>query len=89
MIGTNDLLAELGLPAGDSDDLATKDAYRRTIDACSKHGNHVGVGGLASSPDLVAEFVQMGARYVSTGTDLNFLLAAAREKAAAVVKLEL
>ena len=89
MIGTNDLLAELGLPAGDSDDLATKDAYRRTIDACSKHGNHVGVGGLASSPDLVAEFVQMGARYVSTGTDLNFLLAAAREKAAAVAKLEL
>ena len=89
MIGNNDLLAELGLPAGDSDDLATKDAYRRTIDACSKHGNHVGVGGLASSPDLVAEFVQMGARYVSTGTDLNFLLAAAREKAAAVAKLEL
>ena len=68
--------------------LAIKDAYRRTIDVCSKHGKHVGVGGLASRPDLVAEFVEIGARYVSTGTDLNFLLAAAREKAAAVVKLE-
>ena len=34
-------------------------------------------GGLASRPDLVAEFVKMGARYVLTGTDLNFLLAAA------------
>mgnify|MGYP006213406997 CR=1 FL=1 len=45
-------------------------------------------GGLASRPDLVAEFVKMGARYVSTGTDLNFLLAAAREKAAAVATLE-
>jgi len=88
MIGTNDLLAELGLPAGDFDNPAIKDAYRRTIEACSKHGKHVGVGGLASRPDLVAEFVDMGARYVSTGTDLNFLLAAAREKADVVAKLE-
>ncbi|MEC8773470.1 MAG: aldolase/citrate lyase family protein [Pseudomonadota bacterium] len=89
IIGTNDLLAELGLPAGDFDNPAIKDAYQRTIDACSKHGKHVGVGGFASRPDLVAEFVEMGARFVSTGTNLNFLLAAAREKVAAVVKLEL
>ena len=30
----------------------------------------------------------MGARYVSAGTDLTFLAAAAREKAAEVAKLE-
>lgn len=89
MIGTNDLLAELGLPAGDFDNPAIKDAYARTIEACAKHGKHVGIGGLATRPDLVAEFVKMGARYVSTGTDLGFLLAAAREKADAVSKLEL
>ena len=88
MIGTNDLLAELGLPAGEFDHPAIKDAYARTIDACAKYGKHVGVGGLASRPDLVAEFVKMGARYVSTGTDLTFLAAAAREKAAEVAKLE-
>ena len=86
MIGTNDLLAELGLPAGEFD--AIKDAYARAIDACTKYGKHVGVGGLASRPDLVAEFVKMGARYVSNGTDLTFLAAAAREKAAEVAKLE-
>ena len=88
MIGTNDLLAELGLAAGEFDHPAIKDAYARTIDACAKYGKHVGVGGLASRPDLVAEFVKMGARYVSTGTDLTFLAAAAREKAAEVAKLE-
>lgn len=87
MIGTNDMLADFGL-AGQFDHARVKDAYARTIDACAKHGKHVGVGGLASRPDLVAEFVKMGARYVSTGTDLNFLLAAAREKAAAVATLE-
>jgi 4-hydroxy-2-oxoheptanedioate aldolase len=87
MIGTNDLLADFGL-SGQFDHPRVKDAYARTIDACAKHGKHVGVGGLASRPDLVAEFVAMGARYVSTGTDLNFLLAAAREKAAAVAALK-
>ena len=33
------------------------------------------------APDLAAEFVRMGARYVSTGTDLGFLLAACTAKA--------
>ena len=48
-----------------------------------------GVGGLATRPDLVAEFVKMGARYVSTGTDLGFLLGAwtARAKPVREIKL--
>ena len=39
------------------------------------------VGGFATRPDLAAEYVRMGARYVSTGTDLGFLLAACTAKA--------
>ena len=74
MIGSNDLLADLGHP-GEYDHPKLRDAYERTIAACRKRGKHVGVGGLASRPDLVAQFVKMGARYVSTGTDLGFLMA--------------
>ena len=37
---------------------------------------------------LTAEFVKMGARYVSTGTDLGFLLSAATEQAKQVRGLE-
>jgi len=44
-------------------------------------GKHVGVGGLASRDDLMTKFVQMGARYVSTGTDLSFLIGACAAKA--------
>ena len=80
MIGSNDLLADWGL-AGQYQHARLRDAYARTIAACRKHGKHVGVGGLASRPDLAAEFVRMGARYVSTGTDLGFLLAACTAKA--------
>jgi 4-hydroxy-2-oxoheptanedioate aldolase len=80
MIGSNDFLADCGLP-GQYEHAQLREAYAKTIAACRKHGKHVGVGGLASRPDLAAEFVRMGARYVSTGTDLGFLLAAATGKA--------
>jgi 4-hydroxy-2-oxoheptanedioate aldolase len=86
MIGTNDLLADWGM-AGQYEHPRVHEAYATTIAACRRHGKHVGVGGLASRPQLAAEFVRMGARYVSTGTDLGFLLAAATAKAKEVREL--
>lgn len=88
LIGTNDLLADLGRP-GEYDHPKVRETYERTIAACRKQGKHVGVGGLASRPDLAQEFVRMGARFVSTGTDLNFLLAACTERAKQVRSLKL
>ena len=80
LIGVNDMLASLGIP-GQYEHAKVRDAYARTIAACRKHGKHVGVGGLSTRPKLAAEFIGMGARLVSTGTDIQFLLAAATEKA--------
>ena len=80
MIGSNDLLADWGLQ-GQFEHPRLREAYASTIAACRKHGKHVGVGGLATRPQLAADFVRMGARYVSTGTDLGFLLAACTSKA--------
>jgi len=80
LIGTNDLLADMGL-AGQYEHQRVREAYERTLAACRKHGKHVGVGGLATRPALAAEFVKMGARYVSTGTDLAFLLAESTARA--------
>ncbi len=75
LIGLNDLLADWGIP-GEYDDPRVREAYAKTIATCRNRGKHCGVGGLATRPDLAAEFVRMGARYVSTGTDLSFLLGA-------------
>ena len=86
LMGLNDLLADWGIP-GQYDDPRVRDAYARTITACRKQGKHAGVGGLATRPDLVAEFVKMGARYVSTGTDLNFLLGACTQRAKQVQEI--
>jgi 4-hydroxy-2-oxoheptanedioate aldolase len=80
LMGTNDFLADMGL-AGQYEHPRVRDAYARTIAACRKRGKHVGVGGLATRPALAAEFVRMGARYVSTGTDLAFLLAESSARA--------
>jgi 2-keto-3-deoxy-L-rhamnonate aldolase RhmA len=88
LVGLNDLLADWGLP-GDYDHPRVREVYASTIALCRKHGKHCGVGGLATRPDLVAEFVKMGARYVSTGTDLGFLLGACTARAKAVREIKL
>lgn len=88
MIGTNDLTADMGI-AGQYDHPRVHEAYAHTIDTCRKYGKHCGVGGLSSRPDLVAEFVKRGARYVSTGTDIGFLLAACTAKAKQVSDIQL
>jgi len=88
LIGLNDLLADWGIP-GEYDDPRVREAYAKVIAACRKRGKHCGVGGLASRPDLAAEFVRMGARYVSTGTDLAFLLAACAARAKQVKEIKL
>jgi len=87
LFGTNDLTADMGIP-GDYENPKVRDAYARAIAAAKKHGKHVGIGGLASKPKLTADFVKMGARYVSTGTDLGFLMSAATEQAKQVRALQ-
>jgi 4-hydroxy-2-oxoheptanedioate aldolase len=80
LIGANDLLADLGVP-GQFDHPRLREAYIHAIQVFRRRGKHVGVGGLGGQPGLTAEFVKLGARYVSTGTDLGFLLDAATVRA--------
>ena len=88
LVGLNDLLTDWGIP-GEYDHPRVREAYAAVIAACRRRGKHCGVGGLATRPDLVAEFVRMGARYVSTGTDLAFLLGAATTRARQVKEIAL
>ena len=80
LVGSNDLCGEIGI-AGQHDHPKLAAAFERAIAAAKAVGKHVGVGGVASRDDLMTKFVRMGARYVSTGTDMAFLMAECARKA--------
>ena len=82
------MLADCGSP-GSTIIRKVREVYSRVIEACRKHGKHCGVGGLASRPDLIAEYVRMGARYVSTGTDIGSCSRAAAETAKQIKDIKL
>ena len=78
LIGTNDLCAEIGIP-GNFDDARVVDAYRKVIDACKKHGKYPGMGGVYETR-LMEKYIQMGMRFILSGSDLSFIMAGARER---------
>jgi 4-hydroxy-2-oxoheptanedioate aldolase len=82
LVGTNDLCMEMGIP-GQLDHPRIGEAFERVIRACRAHGKHAGLGGVYDPP-LMQRYLAMGFRLVLAGSDLTFMLAAARERAAAV-----
>ena len=82
LVGTNDLCMEMGIP-GQLDHPRVGEAFERVIAACRAHGKHAGLGGVYDPP-LLQRYLAMGFRLVLAGSDLTFMLAAARERAAAV-----
>jgi 2-keto-3-deoxy-L-rhamnonate aldolase RhmA len=82
LIGTNDLTMEMGIP-GQLDHPRVIEAYEAVIAACKANGKVAGLGGVYHPP-LMARYIAMGFRLVLAGNDLSLLLAAARERAAAV-----
>lgn len=82
LVGTNDLCVEMGIPGQLGDDKVVA-AYEKIIAACEKHGKHAGLGGVYS-PDLMERYIGMGMRLVLAGSDLSFMMMAAKERAAFV-----
>ncbi len=74
LVGAGDLGADLGC-AGDLDHPALGRAFDQVIEACRAAGKHAGIGGLAARPDLMSQLVTKGARYLSLGTDIGFMVA--------------
>ncbi|KAJ4354126.1 uncharacterized protein N0V89_005859 [Didymosphaeria variabile] len=86
LIGTNDMTAEMGIP-GDYENPRLTEVYRKTIDACNKHGKWVGCGGLHARLDLIEKFCEMGVRWVMAATDGPLLLGGATKRAAEMNEL--
>src|SRR5215475_8590208 len=80
LIGTNDLCAEMGIP-GDFGNQRVADAYAAMIEACRKGGKHPGMAGIYSEP-IMRRYIDMGARFILSGNDANFLMASATQRTA-------
>ncbi|ROR17929.1 2-keto-3-deoxy-L-rhamnonate aldolase RhmA [Comamonas sp. BIGb0124] len=79
LVGASDLSGMLGV-TGQVDHPLVHQAYLRVIAACKAHGKTVGIGGLGARADLIRRYLELGARFVSTGNDITFLSAAATQK---------
>jgi 2-keto-3-deoxy-L-rhamnonate aldolase RhmA len=80
LIGSNDLCADMGIP-GQFGDPKLDRAYDVVIAAARKHGKHAGVGGIYEEK-LMSHFIRKGAHFVLGGSDLAFMMAGAKSRAA-------
>ena len=85
LIGSNDLCTAMGIP-GELKNPKLRAAYEAAAKACKAHDKHLGVGGIRADVDHVAELVKLGARFVITASDVQYLLKAARAEVAALRK---
>ncbi len=78
LIGTSDMTAEMGIP-GQYDHGRVVKAYETVIAACKKHGKYPGMGGVYD-PLLMERYIQMGARFILSGNDLNLLIGSMKQR---------
>jgi len=74
MIGTSDLSAEMGVP-GEMGHKRVQAAYEQVAKACRKSGKILGMGGVYDEVWAKA-YIGLGAQFVLTGSDHNFLMSA-------------
>src|SRR5882757_4934228 len=85
LIGSNDLCAEMGIP-GDFANDRLAEAYRAAIAACQKHGKFPGMAGIYNEA-IMPRYVEMGARFILSGQDAQFLMAGAAQRTGFMRKL--
>jgi 4-hydroxy-2-oxoheptanedioate aldolase len=85
-VGSNDLLTEMDLAKEMGGDKHVA-LVERVFEACRRHGKIPGIGGVRT-PELQARFLAMGARMMTTNSDLAFLLSALGERARTIRAVE-
>ena len=82
LIGTNDLCFEMGIP-GQFTHERVVEAYKTMIAACEAHGKHPGMGGVYTIEQMKI-YVDLGIRFMLSGSDFAFMMNGAKAQAAAV-----
>ena len=78
-IGSNDLLTEMGI-ATELGKPKHFELAQRVLDACNVNSKIFGIGGVRI-PELQSRFIAMGAKMLTTNSDLAFLMSALADRA--------
>ena len=76
-IGSTDLSTEMGIP-GDYQHPRMRAAFEATAAAAKHHGKAMGVGGVREDLAFQTWLVQLGVRYLTSGSDVGYILSAGR-----------
>jgi 2-keto-3-deoxy-L-rhamnonate aldolase RhmA len=76
-IGAVDVSNELGIP-GAFRDPQMRTVFEKVAKACKTHSKAMGVGGARGDLELQKDLIGLGVRYLTIGSDVSFLMAAAR-----------
>ena len=78
MIGTNDLMMEMGI-GGNPDHPEIVKAYDGLIAACKRRGKWAGMGGVHRD-EAMARYIRLGAQFILSTSDLALLLVQAAQR---------
>jgi 4-hydroxy-2-oxoheptanedioate aldolase len=78
MIGTNDLMMEMGI-GGNPDHSEIVKAYDGLIAACKRRGKWAGMGGVHRD-EAMARYIRLGAQFILSTSDLALLLVQAAQR---------
>ena len=81
-IGTSDLTADMGI-SGEIGHARVTEAYEKVGAACRRHGKTLGMGGVYDK-EHASRYIKLGARFVLTGSDHNYLVAGAKARVEAL-----
>jgi len=81
-IGVNDLAEGMGL-SGQLDHPRVAEAVAEVAGGAAAHGKHAGIGGIGDT-DLLRRYIAMDMRFILGGNDFAFMMAAAKQRAAAL-----
>jgi 2-keto-3-deoxy-L-rhamnonate aldolase RhmA len=85
--GSLDVSNLMGIPAQYRDP-RMREVFAHVGAACKKHGKAMGVGGARGDLELQKDLIRLGVRYLTAGSDVSYLMSAARAEITALRALK-
>ena len=86
-IGALDVSNTMGIPA-QYHDPRMREVFEKVARACKAHSTSMGVGGARGDRELQRYLIDLGVRYLTSGSDVGYLMSAAKADVEAIRKIK-